>query len=353
MKILLAGGGTLGPVTPLFAIVEAWRARDAHVEFILVGTPDGPERSLAQRYGIPFFSLPPVRFVRFFSFEWFLLPFRAITAMFLSWKFIVSEKPRCILGAGGFSQVSVIFVARLLGIPSFILQTDVRPLLSNRLSAPFARRIFVSWQETASDFSSDKIVCSGIPVRASILKGSRERAMARYHLRADKPTLLVFGGGTGSLFMNECMAEIGSQLREEMNVIHITGRGKGLKVLEGFGEGYVAIEHVEEGMEDIYALADLVVCRAGSGTISELAALKKAAILIPLAGAQQDNARVVEQYAAARVLVQAHTTGAELLHVIREVQSDESIKQTYRERLGSFVQTNVSFLIIDAILSSL
>ncbi len=353
MKILLAGGGTLGPVTPLLAIVEAWRTRDPDVEFVLVGTSDGPESLLAKQYSVPFRTLPRARFPRFFSVEWFLFPVHAMFALLLAWKLIVQEKPVCILGAGGFTQVPVIFIASLFRIPAFILQTDVRPLLSNKLSAPFVQRIFLAWQETSQYFSSRKIQFLGIPVRASLHTGSRERAVARYGLRPGMPTLLVFGGGTGSLFLNERIAEIAPQLRKEMNVIHITGRGKRPEGLQNLGQGFVVIEHVEEGLEDLYALADLVVCRAGSGTISELAALKKAAILIPLKGAQEDNARVLEQQHAARVLSQTHTTGAELLGVIREIQSDESLKGQYRKQIGSAVGTNVAGSLIDFILGSL
>lgn len=352
MKILLAGGGTLGPVTPLLAIVEAWRKRDEHVSFVFAGTPNGPERSLAKAYGIAFYSITSVRFPRFFSFEWFALPVNVLVAILESWKLLWRERPHLIVGAGGYTQVPIILVGWFFRIKSFVLQTDVSPLLSNRLVVPFVEKIFVGFDETLSAFPSDKTEIIGVPVRSSLMSGSRERALQRFGLDAQRPTLLVLGGGTGSLWINEQMSQIATKLAGEMNVIHITGRGKELDALRSYGKGYTVIEQVEDGLGDIYAAADLVVSRAGMGTISELCALEKPVVIIPLPGSSQmENARVLERAQAARVLIQEETSAEKLFQIVHELMENMSARTSLANRLASLLATNVSDRIIDEMIA--
>lgn len=343
MKVLLAGGGTLGPVTPLLALVEAWRNQKASVEFVFVGTPDGPERSLVHgRYQIPFLTIPVVRFPRFISFEWLSLPFRCLSALIFSAQILRRQKPDVIVGAGGFTQVPIIIMGKLFGIPSVIFQTDVHPLLSTRFALPFVERVFVAWKETVERLHSPKVELRGVPVRTSLMSGSKENAFRRFGLDPSKKMLLVFGGGTGSLWINEQMGEIAPQIKQEMNVIHITGKGKELRVLREQGTGYVSVEYLEDGMEDVYAAADLVLCRAGLGTISELSRLSKSAIVIPLPhSAQEKNANLLEQNDAARVLLQEETTSSQLLEEIRSLMQDSTRREHQAKRMHELMRTDV------------
>ncbi len=347
MKILLAGGGTLGPVTPLLALVEAWRKRDPSVAFVLVGTSHGPERLLAKQYHIPFYSLPRVRFSRFVSLEWLWLPFCAVSAVVCAVLVLWRQRPNIIIGAGGFTQVPVILVGRLFGIPAFILQTDVHPLLSNRLVAGFVERIFVGWNQTRDKFPKKKTEVVGVPVRESLLQGSRDRAGQRFRLDPGKQTLLVFGGGTGSRWINERLSEIADQIKQEMNVLWITGRGKYPQM---FGDSQDHFVVIGEEFEDMYAAADVVVARAGLGTISELSALGKPAILIPLPGyGQQENASVVAHAGAARVLNQEELNAPKLLHEIRSLINDLQRREHYRTKIREILPTNVAEKIIHLI----
>jgi len=345
MMVLLAGGGTLGPVTPLLALAEAWRKQREDISFALVGTQDGPERSLAQASHIPFYAIPSVRLPRFFSMEWFLIPFRAVYALAGAHRLLRAQRPDLIIGAGGFTQVPVMWVGRFLGVPSFLLQTDVRPLLSNRLVASFVKKIFIGFEETMPFFSARKTVQTGVPVRASLKTGSRERACARFGLDGTRPTLLVLGGGTGSLWINERMAEIAPQLVQEMNVIHLTGRGKQLASLTM--NGYASMEQVEDGLADIYAAADLVVARAGMGTISELCALSKPALIIPLPGsAQLENARALARRHAAMVRFQSSTSADDLQEEIRGLISDSAKRKRLSASIHRALNTDVADVII-------
>ncbi len=348
MKILFTGGGTLGPVTPLLAVAEAWKQHDPAVEFVWVGTPSGPERETIEKAGIRFLSLPVARLTRYPSMEWVFLPVNLIRAVRGAWSILKFEKPDLIASAGGYTSVPVVIAARIMRIPSWIHQSDVRPILSNKLMAPFATWITVAFAETASAFPKNKTSVVGNPVRSSLLTVDRETAMRRFELDLTRQTVLIFGGGGGASWLNEMMAVIGVDLVKDVNVIHLTGKGKlSLKLIEMKGN-YFAGEFLTDRMPSAYAAADLVICRAGTGTISELAALRKAAIIIPLPNSpQEDNARVLSDANAALVLQQNATTPQELLEAIRVLVRDTSRCQHYSDQISHLLQTNVAGLIVD------
>ncbi|MEK7615558.1 MAG: UDP-N-acetylglucosamine--N-acetylmuramyl-(pentapeptide) pyrophosphoryl-undecaprenol N-acetylglucosamine transferase [Patescibacteria group bacterium] len=348
MKILLTGGGTLGPVTPLLALVETWRMSDTCPEFVWVGTPNGPERALVEEVNhISFRVIPVVKFPRAFSLQWILIPFRFLNALYLSTQILRSEKPDVIVGAGGFTQVPVIFAAALLQIPCVVLQTDVHPLLSTKFVVPFVKRIFLGWEKTRSAFPKSKTQVVGVPVRPSIVNGSCEHAASLFGFDLGKPTVLVFGGGTGALWINQQIHQILPELCQIANVLHVTGIGK--KTIEpGSIPGYKAVESLQEGMADAYAIADLVVGRAGSGTISEISALSKPAILIPLPDSpQEENADAVSD--AVRIVNQKETSAQMLLQEIRSLLNDTERRSLYTSRIQTVVHTNVAHQIIKEI----
>lgn len=336
MKILLTGGGTLGSVTPLLAIVEAWRKRDASVEFVWIGTQKGPESELVQgTYRIPFRPIHVARLPRYLSKELLKSPFSLLRAVFEAFRIIKSEKPDVVIGAGGFTQVPVIFAAWILHIKCFALQTDAKLLLATKLVRLFIKKLFSSF-----DF--------GIPVRESILNGSEEKAIASFHLNENKPTIFVFGGGTGARWLNERIYEIAPQLSRDFNVLHLTGIGKRVELAPI--DGYIVVDALREEMADAYAVSDLIISRAGMGTIAELSALHKAAILIPLPhSAQEKNAEVLGD--AVLVLDQEKTTSSLLLDEIQSLLTDNIRLQKYRDRIKNVLHTDSANDIIEEIVA--
>jgi UDP-N-acetylglucosamine--N-acetylmuramyl-(pentapeptide) pyrophosphoryl-undecaprenol N-acetylglucosamine transferase len=335
MRILLTGGGTLGSVTPLLAIVEAWRKRDATVEFVWIGTKDGPERKLVEEeYAIRFFQIPIARFPRYVSIEWLYLLIQFLRAVLVSISVILKEKPNVVIGAGGFTQVPVILVAWMMRVKSIALQTDVKILLSTKIVLPFVSKVISAWN------------LFGVPVRESLLHGSKEKAIAHFHLDQNKPTVLVFGGGTGATWLNEQIFEIASQLCQKANVLHLTGSGKRGELAPI--AGYVVFESLGKKMADAYAVADLVVARAGMGTIAEISALRKPAILIPIPNSlQEDNAKALKD--SARVLDQENTTSEILLNEIRLLLNDNERRYQYSKRISEILRTDVADDIINLI----
>ena len=340
-KILFCGGGTLGPVTPLLAIIEAWRKTDASAEFVFVGTPHGPERELVEKEGIDFKSLPEAKLRRYPSVEWLWLPFRALAALWVAWRLLRKEKPALIVSAGGYTAVPLIVLGWFLNIPSWVHQQDVHLLLANKLSAPFAALITVAWKENLKDFSASKTKLVGNPVRQAFLRVDRAAGVDFFHLDQNKPTVLILGGGTGSLWLNQTVGEIGSELTTRANVIHLTGKGKMEEIFKNFGPSYKAFELLTSEMPLAMAAANVVVSRAGMGTITELAAAKKSAIIIPLPNSpQEENAVVIEE--ASLVLHQTEVDSQKLFSAIVGLLDDQTRREDLGKKIAEVLRTNVA-----------
>lgn len=338
MKVLFSGGGTLGPVSPLLAVKEAWTERDPSLKAIWVGTPSGPERAVVEALGIPFISLPVFRFPRYFSREWVLAPIHAVRAFARAFMILVNERPDLIATAGGYTGVPLAFFAWCFRIPVWVHQQDATVLLANRLVTPFASLITVAWPDLVSKFPKRKTEWIGNPVRRQMGGGGTV-----YAFDVTRPTVLILGGGGGSLWLNTTMEKIGATLAKEANVVHVTGIGKMTYELQMLGETYHVVELLPEGLYDLISKADLVVSRAGMGTLSEIASQARAAIFIPLPDTPQEaNAKHVSDTQSGIVLSQRTTTPKELLHTISSLLKDANLRKTYGERIHHLFPTDVA-----------
>jgi len=351
MKILFTGGGTLGPVTPLLAVAEAWKKLDTSVEFVWVGTSHGPEREFIENEGIRFVSVVTARLVRHASVEWVWLPFRFVFACLQSFIILSREKPDVIAAAGGYTSVPIVIVGSLMGIPSWIHQSDVKPIMTNQLLAPFASMITVAWEKTKRSFPKSKTTVVGNPVREIVRQGIKARAELMFGCDSTKPTVLVIGGGTGSEWLNQFVFETQEELFLIANVIHVTGKGKmnkSQKVKKSKSEGvgnYFVIESMKEELADAYAVSDVVVSRAGAGAISELAALKKATIIIPLPNSpQEENAKAIRE--ASIVLAQGSSSRRDVLNQVRRLLNDPLKRLALGQRLSLELETNCAETIV-------
>lgn len=339
MNVILTGGGTMGPVTPLLAVVEAWRQQQPDVKFLWVGTPRGPERALVERYGIPFLSLPVARFPRYVSIEWLTFPFLFLAGFIQSIRLIRSFQPQLIASAGGFTSVPITLAGWFFFVPSWLHQQDVQPLLTSRLLAPLVDLITVTFEQTVSVFAKQKTRLLGNPVRASMLNGSVQEARDLFRLDVTKPTVLVFGGGTGSTWINQAIEHIAPTLLAQANVIQLTGRRKMIDHPQSI-TGWFQAPFLYEEMKHAYAVADVVVSRAGMGSMTELAALSKATILVPLpSSAQERNAEVLGD--CVEVIHQTQQP-EELLQMIEALLEDATRRTTMGQALHRAIQTDVA-----------
>ncbi len=333
MKILLAGGGTLGPVTPLLAVAEELRRLDPNVSFVWAGTRIGPERPLIESMGIPFHAVPAARITRYASVEWLLLPFKVAAAFWSAFQLLRAEKPDLIGAAGGYTGVPFAVLGKLLGIPVWLHQPDVRPVLSNQVAAPCASFVTVAWETTAAAFGK-KAVVTGNPVRAGFAAHERVPQV--------RPKLLVLAGGTGSQWINRAVAQERERILAVADVVHVTGLGKN----EGWKDrpGYVVREFVEDPQEmaSLYASATVAVVRAGMGVLGELSAARVPAVIVPIPNSLQEaNASAAEDAGAAFVVRQEEGMAA-LGDAVVALLSDNEKQRALSQRVGALLPSGAA-----------
>lgn len=359
MKILFVGGGTAGSVSPLLALAQEFRKRVPRVEFLWVGTKTGPEQTLVQEQDIRFIAIACGKWRRYFSLQNILAPFQVAAGFFQAWRAIGNFKPDAVLMAGSFVAVPVVWAAWFRRIPRFVHQQDLRVGLANRLIAGIATRITVAWPNLAKEFSAKKTYVTGNPVRGEILLGSAARARERFKLEKDLPVLLVMGGGTGARALNELVAAAAPRLVEFCQVIHLTGGGEKHedtvaqlgKTLTSHANRYHVFEFVTSEMADMLAVADFTVARAGMGTISELSALSKAALLIPMpATHQEDNARFCIEQDAVEVLPQINLTPEVFVAEIKDVMGKKERRVELGERFKKLLPQGAAAKIAELVL---
>ncbi len=321
MKILLSGGGTIGSVSPLIAIFEAIKTKQPQAEFLWLATRGGPEQKLLANYQIPAKSIFAGKFRRYFSLKNLSDPFLVALGFFQSLIIILKFKPDIILSAGGFVSVPVIWAGWLLRRPSLIHQQDVKPGLANKLMAPFAKIITVTFEKTLAAFPPQKTVLTGNPVRPDILEGNREEGYKFFQLRPELPTVLIIGGGTGALNLNNLVLETLTDLVQFCQVIHLTG-GKIDK--EAKHSSYRSYDFLTDQPHNAYAVSHLLTTRAGLSVLTELANLAKPAIIIPIPRTHQEqNAIEFSKNNAAIVVEEKNITPRGFVQAIKEVLADK------------------------------
>lgn len=307
-RIVCTGGGTLGSVTPLLALVPYLRAAGHALSWI--GTYTGPERLLIEKEGVPFYAIVAPKLRRYFTFKYILLPFESLIACVQSLWLVMRLRPELVLSAGGFVGVPVAWVARMCGARVIVHQQDVDVGLANRCTFPIASVVTTTLQHHRAHIRHRRVEWIGNPVR--------DLTPTTHVFTHLGPTIFVFGGGTGAVGINSVVSD---ELCEFATVIHATGKGKASARIKA--SRYFAYEFLGEEMKEALHRADVVVCRAGLGTLSELAFLKKAAIVIPLPGTHQEhNAQLLREHHAAIVCDQdsltAHTLASQVNALLRD-----------------------------------
>lgn len=328
-KIILTGGGTAGHVTPNIAMVP--RLREMGYDISYIGTYNGIEKQLITEIGIPYYGISSGKLRRYFDWKNFSDPFRVMHGFGQARKIMKKIRPDVVFSKGGFVSVPVVFAASSLHIPIVIHESDMTPGLANRLALPKADKICCNFPETRAQFPEGKAVVTGTPIRQELFHGDPERALRFCGFQEKKTTLLVMGGSTGSVCVNEAVRGSLDTLLPDFNVVHLCGKGKADPAFDGRA-GYVQFEYIEAELADLFALADVVVSRAGANAICELLALKKPNILIPLSlkasrGDQIMNARSFQKMGYSTV-IQEETLTPDVL--------TKAVKETFRNR-DSFI----------------
>ncbi|MBU4370104.1 undecaprenyldiphospho-muramoylpentapeptide beta-N-acetylglucosaminyltransferase [Patescibacteria group bacterium] len=328
-KIILAGGGTGGSVAPLLAVADEIKKTKPETKFLFIGTRKGvPEKELVKNKNIPYQAIFSGKFRRYISLKNIIDPFLILIGFFQSFFIILKFKPKAIFSAGGFISVPLAWAAWLLRKPIFIHQQDIIPGLANKLIAPLAKKITISFDKSFKNFKKRKTILTGNPVRKEIFLGDKEKAIKQFNLDNNLPVLLIIGGGTGAQKINEMIAQIVPELVEFCQVIHLTGKGKKIEDKKLDFKNYQQYEFLSQEIPDLYQAADLIISRAGLGVLTELSVLKKPMICIPIPDSHQEfNAQYYADQEAVVLINQKILKPGKLLEKIKKtINSEKQLK---------------------------
>ncbi|HOA40730.1 MAG TPA: undecaprenyldiphospho-muramoylpentapeptide beta-N-acetylglucosaminyltransferase [Halanaerobiales bacterium] len=338
MKAIITGGGTGGHIYPALAIARALEERGWKILYL--GSKGGLESTLVREEGFNYQEVQVAPLPRKLSVKLMSSVFKTMLGFFQARKLIKEFQPDVVLGTGGFVAGPVVLAASALKIPSIIHEQNVYPGFTNKLLARKVDIIALNFA-AARDYFPEKIkarfVVTGNPVRQAILNTDKEIGLEKLSLERGKKTILVFGGSQGAMSINRAMLEVYKYYTEsnKVQIIQITGEKNYQQVLQDIEDAgvklkenrhYKIIPYLRE-MEYAYAVADLVVYRAGATGIAEITAKGIPAILIPYPYAaenhQEYNARNLEKQGAAEVILDRDLKGQVLIEKIEELLSNE------------------------------
>ena len=323
-RIVLTGGGTAGHVTPNIALLPA--LREAGFEIAYIGSYDGIEKQLITDYGIPYTGVSTGKFRRYLDIKNLTDPFRVIKGYGEAKKYLKAYKPDVVFSKGGFVSVPVVRAAASLGIPCIIHESDMTPGLANKLCYGSAAKICCNFPETVASLPEKKAVLTGTPIRSELFTGDSEKGRELCGFKDDKPVLMVTGGSLGAMAVNQAVRDALPGLLEKYNVVHLCGKNKVDNMLLTT-PGYTQFEYIKDGMKDLFALADVIISRAGANAICEILALHKPNILIPLPskasrGDQLLNAKSFESAGYSVVLDQDDLTSRLICDTVDSVYAE-------------------------------
>lgn len=328
-RILFTGGGTAGHVIVNLALIPAFQKDGWEIDYI--GSKDGIERKLIEQLeGVAYYPVSTGKLRRYMSKENFKDPFKVMKGTLQAWRIIGKRKPAVIFSKGGFVSVPVLLASKMRGVPAVVHESDFTPGLANKIAMPFAKKILATFPETMQYLPGKKAVHVGAVIREELFEGNKDAGMRLCDFTGNKPVLLIMGGSAGAAKINESVRASLDELLKAFHVVHICGSGKVDESINKFG--YKQFEYVNEELNDIFAMTDFVVSRAGSNAIFEFAALRIPMLLIPLSkgasrGDQIVNAKSFAEKGYARVLEEESLTKDSLIQGILQVKDDaEEIK---------------------------
>ena len=332
-KIVLTGGGTAGHVTPNIALIP--HLKEAGFDISYIGSYDGIEKKLIADFDVPYYGIATGKFRRYLDIKNLTDPFRVIKGLAEARKYLKKIQPDVVFSKGGFVSVPVVRAAASLNIPCIIHESDMTPGLANKLCIPVAKRVCCNFPETYNMLPKEKAVLTGSPIREELAKGDKIAALDMCGFSANKPVIMVIGGSLGAASINKAVREALPRLLKDFQVVHICGKDKIDNMLL-HTEGYIQFEYVKAELKDLFAMADIVISRAGANSICEILALRKPNLLIPLSasssrGDQILNAKSFESQGFSMVIDDDYLSADLLTEKVLELYFT---RQTYIDAMG-------------------
>ncbi|NND15565.1 MAG: undecaprenyldiphospho-muramoylpentapeptide beta-N-acetylglucosaminyltransferase, partial [Eudoraea sp.] len=282
-RFIVSGGGTGGHIYPAIAIATALKGRFPQAQFLFVGASDRMEMEKVPQAGFEIVGLWISGLQRSLSLKNLMFPFKVLSSLFKARKILKEFKPHMAIGTGGYASAPVLKAASQKGIPYVIQEQNSYAGITNKWLAKKAAGIYVAYEDMERFFPENKLILTGNPVR-EILTGSgsdRKKAFDHFGLSPEKPVLLVIGGSLGSARINQLIAEKKEWLKEQgVQLLWQCGKSY-YEQYQDLDSGNVRVKAFVNKMDYAYAIADIIISRAGAGTISELCIVGKPALLIP------------------------------------------------------------------------
>ena len=373
MNILFTAGGTGGHILPIVGVVREIRrtySEREKLEFFYIGPKDEFGEIFLSHEGIEIKRVLAGKIRRYSNWKSIFqnlldclikIPIGILQAFF----YIFVLSPDLIFSKGGFGSIPAVTAGWLLKTPILLHESDVSPGLANRFLVKFARKIFVSFPKTEW-FPPSKMILTGNPIRREILEGSSKSAQELFKLNGGKPVVLILGGSQGAQRINDKILEILSELLKDFEILHQCGeknfkqvRAEAKVVISGDLEKYYhPVPFLkEEVLKHAYYVADLILSRAGSGSLFEIAAMGKPSILVPLPEAAQNhqvkNAYAYAENGAAIVMEEANFTPRFFLEKLKELFSHPEELEKMANRAKEFARPEAAKIIAGYIVNCL
>lgn len=374
IRICLTGGSTGGHFFPLVFVVREFNKiaeeRRLNLKFFYVGVKPFNEELLIKE-GVKIYSLPSVKLRKYFTFENIVDLLKFPFVFFKAYYILFKLMPDVVFSKGGPSSLTVVLAAKLLFIPIFIHESDSYPGLTNRISGFLAKRIYLAFSEAKKYFKSSKVKVVGQPIDVENLNLSPVfEDYKRFELDPNRKIILILGGSQGSRFINDLIINSLLELLELGQIVHQTGisnysetyfyaRGVILEKNPGRLLDYHIFPFIDQ--KDLFILmkiSDLIISRAGSSTIFEIAAVGKPSILIPIeekvAGKHQIlNALIYNQYGACKLLEEQNAKPYLLISLVKELFQNPNILSEMSKSALKFAKMGASSEIVNDLLSFL
>ena len=352
MNVIFTCGGTAGHVNPALALAGYMCRLDGKTRVLFVGTPGGIEKELVAKAGYEFRGVEVSGFARSISPSGIVHNLKTVKNLLTApakVKAIIRDfKPDLVVGTGGYASFPMVKEAAAQGIPTAVHESNMVPGLTTKMLEKFADRIMVGFEECRALYSDpEKIVVTGTPVRGDFFDLNREEARAQLGLTDDRPLLVSFWGSLGASTMNAMMLDFFARETAEgqpFHHIHAVGSYGWQKMQTELASrqltdrpGLDVREYIHD-MATVMAAADLVLCRGGASTVSELTALGKPAVMVPSPyvtnNHQEKNCRILERHGGAVVLLEPELTGDVLYETARDILADPARRAVMSEGMA-------------------
>jgi len=360
LKVIISGGGTGGHIYPGISLAYEIKDRDIKNEILFVGTERGLESKLIPREGFKIAKIKARGIKRKICFENITAIGIFLISLFQSFKIIKKYKPDIVIGTGGYVSGSIVLLASISGIPTFIHEQNIMPGITNKFLSRITRATFVSFNQSKKYFGNKtNIIFTGNPVRFKNISQDTERESKEFDLDSLKKTILVLGGSKGAASINRAVLQgvnlIKDVIKNNWQVLLVSGQDDYDNIIKMVGKdnGMFLVKSYLYDMGKAYAQADLVICRAGATTLAEIGVYGLPSILIPYPYAthnhQEVNARIFEKEGAAILILEKDLSAKKLAQILLDLLKNKNKLEMMAKKSRELSNENSSKKIVDYI----